>query len=84
MERLVALLIGIFVLILGYPIGYFLARITSEELQSGQKWFKLIILLSLIGAIFGLIFSIDALFFSFLFFAIVTSRSLISKKQKVR
>ncbi len=78
------ILLGVAVLVLGYPLGKFLAHITKEELAAGQRWFKLIILLSIIGAIVGLILNIDVLFFSFLFFAIVTSRSLISKKQKVR
>jgi len=68
---------GIVVLILGFPIGSFLAKITKEELSSGQKWFKLIIFLSLIGGFIGLIIGNDALMFSFFFIAIVTSRSLI-------
>ncbi len=64
------------ILALGIPIGNLLAKFTEEELKSGQKWFKLIILLSLLGGIAGLIFSEDILMFSFLFIAIVTSRSL--------
>ena len=77
MEEVINLLIGIFILILGFPIGSFLAKITKEELSSGQKWFKLIIILSLIGGFVGLIIGSDVLMFSFFFIAIVTSRSLI-------
>lgn len=76
MTELIKLLIGIIILIIGFPIGNYLAKITKEELKSGQKWFRLIILVCFIGAISSLIFRNDALLFSFLFIIIVTSRSL--------
>ena len=76
MQEIIKLLIGILVLILGIPIGNYLAKITKEELLSGQKWFKLIIIISLIGAFISLIFRNDAILFSLLFISIVTSRSL--------
>lgn len=80
MHEIVKLLIGIGVLILGFPIGNLLARATKEELASGQKWFSLLILICMIGAIVGLIIGNDALTFSMLFIAIVTSRSLKKKR----
>lgn len=73
---LIQIIVSLIVLALGIPIGNFLAKITKEELRSGQKWFKIIIILCLIGAVFFLIFEEDALLFSLLFIAIVTSRSL--------
>ncbi|MFW6233112.1 MAG: hypothetical protein ACOC3Z_00445 [Nanoarchaeota archaeon] len=76
MTELIKLLIGIIILIIGFPIGNYLAKITKEELKSGQKWFRLIILVCFIGAISSLIFRNDVLLFSFLFIIIVTSRSL--------
>ena len=76
------LLIGIAILVLGWFIGNFLARITKEELRQGRKWFKLIIILSLIGAVVSLAFREDVLLFSFLFIAVVTSRSLVKEKKK--
>ena len=76
MSELLKLLIGISVLLLGIPIGTFLARLTKEELKDGQKWFKLIIIISLIGAIISLILRIDFLLFTFLFIAIVTGTCL--------
>lgn len=74
------IIIGILILVLGIPIGNYLAKQTEEELKSGQRWFKRIILLSLMGAIIGLIIRNDILIFSFAFIAIVTSRSLKKKK----
>tara|TARA_Y100000034_G_scaffold107346_1_gene136812 strand:+ start:12110 stop:12343 length:234 start_codon:yes stop_codon:yes gene_type:complete len=76
MQEIIKLLIGILVLILGIPIGNYLAKITKEELLSGQKWFKLIIIISLIGAFISLILRNDVILFSLLFVSIVTSKSL--------
>ena len=67
---------GIILLSLGIPIGNILARMTKEELKSGKRYFKSIVILSLIGVLVGLVFSDDILLFSFAFIAIITSRSL--------
>jgi len=80
MQEIIKIFIGIGVLILGIPIGELLARRTKEELRFGKKWFKLIVLISLTGGLIGLIIGSDVLMFSFFFIAIVTSRSLKSKK----
>lgn len=79
MEEIIRLLIGLVILALGWPIGNFLASKTKEELKSGQKWFRLLIVISLIGAVISLILWNDVLLFIFCFIAIVTSRSLIKK-----
>ncbi|GBE20652.1 hypothetical protein BMS3Abin17_01394 [archaeon BMS3Abin17] len=79
MQEVVRLIIGVAVLLLGIPIGNYLSKQTKEELKSGQKWFKLIIIISLIGGFAGLITGNDVLLFSFFFIAIVTSRSLKKK-----
>ena len=76
MLEIVKILIGIGVLILGIPIGNILARFTKEELKAGKKWFKIIIILSLVGGFVGLIIGNDVLLFSLFFIAVVTSRSL--------
>jgi len=76
MQEIFSLLIGIVVLLLGWPIGSYLASQTKEELKSGQKWFKLIILVAGIGVILSLIIGNDFLLFAFLFMIVVTSKSL--------
>ena len=76
MQEIFKLFIGVLVLILGIPIGNFLAKKTKEELKDGKKWFKLLIVLSLIGGFIGLIIGNDTILFTFFFIAIVTSRSL--------
>ena len=79
MNEMIKLIIAILILLFGFPMGDYLAKKTKEELKAGQKWFKIIILLSLIGGLIGLIIGNDILMFSFFFIAIVTSRSLKRK-----
>ena len=76
MEQILKMAIGIAFLLLGIPLGSYLAEKTKEELKQGRKWFKLIIVVSLVSSIVALIIQNDFLFFSFLFIALVTSRSL--------
>ena len=76
MQEVLKIAIGIAFLLLGTPIGSYLAEKTKEELKQGRKWFKLIIVVSLVSSIVALIIQNDFLFFSFLFIALVTSRSL--------
>jgi uncharacterized membrane protein YfcA len=82
MQEILKIVIGICVLALGIPIGNILARNTQEELKEGKKWFMLLIILSLVGALLNLIFLNDALMFTFLFIAIVTSRSLTVRNKE--
>ena len=81
MQELIKLLLGCLFLLAGYPIGNYLVKITKEELKDWQKWFKLIILVCMIGTVVSLIIRNDALLFSFLFIIIVTSRSLRKKRK---
>ena len=82
MLEIVGLFIGIAVLLVGIPIGSYLAKLTKEELSQGQSWFKLIIVKSFLGVIISLILRNDTFFFSFLFIAIVTSMSLKKRRKR--
>jgi len=73
---MIKILIGILVLLFGVVLGNYLAKNTKEELKSGQVWFRLIIIVSLVGGFAGLWSNSDAIMFSLFFVAIVTSRSL--------
>ena len=80
MNELIKILVGVCFVVLGFFLGNFLAKITKDELNSGQNWFKIIIFLSSIGVIVNLIIGNDILLFSFLFIVAVTSISLITKR----
>ena len=79
---MINLFIGILILLAGIPIGNYLAKNTKEELKSGQNWFKVIILISLVGGFIGLLINNDVLLFGFFFIAIDTSRSLERRIKK--
>lgn len=79
MNEYLKLVIGIFALLLAIPIGNLLAKLTKEELKSGQFIFQAIIILSAVSAMTSLFFRNDTLFFTFLFIALVASRSLVCK-----
>ncbi len=81
MQEIYILVIGGILLLLGIPIGDILAKVTKEELEQGKKWFKLLIIASLILSVIFLILKKDDLFFTMLFIAIVTSRSLNIRKE---
>lgn len=76
MQETIKFVIGIIIVLLGIPIGNFLASRTKDEQRAGQRWFKGIIILSLLCSFLAIILRNDILFFSFLFIAIITSRSL--------
>jgi phosphoglycerol transferase MdoB-like AlkP superfamily enzyme len=80
MQEVLKIIIGIAILIIGIPVGNILAKSTREELRIGRKWFTILISICIIGAVFSLIFGNDAFLFSFLFIAIVTSRSLVRRR----
>ncbi len=80
MNEWLELLIGIFVLILGVPIGDLLRKVVEkDEIKKGQKWFIILVWLGLIGGLAGLVMRNDVLLFSGFFIAIVSSRSLKKK-----
>jgi hypothetical protein len=76
MEEVLKLLIGSFVLLLGIPIGDLISKLTKEELSSGKIYFKILVLIGLIGGLVGLVMGNDVLLFTMFFISIVTSRSL--------
>lgn len=75
-EEMLKLTIGIFVLILGIPLGKLLSKITLEEMGIGKPWFKIIVLISFIGGMICLFLKKDFLMFGFFFITIVTTQSI--------
>ncbi len=83
MQEIIKLLIGIFILLLGIPIGNFLAKQTKEELKEGRKYFVILVILGLIGGAIGLIIRNDVILFTMFFIVIVTLKSL-KKDRKLK
>jgi len=72
--------------LLGYPVGRFIAANTKEELKAGKIWFKLIILICLIGIFASLIFikgdNLISLIASFIFIILMIYASLKYKGRR--
>ncbi len=76
------ILIGIGFLVGGVFIGKVLAGFTKEELQEGQPYFKLLVIIGLVGGLIGLIIGNDVLLFTMFFIAIVSVQSVKKPKKK--
>ena len=76
MNEILRLVLGICVLVLGFPIGTLLAKNTKEELKIGRRYFRLVVVASLVLGVYGLFIRDDVFLFTGFFIAIVTSRSL--------
>lgn len=81
MDLIKALLI-ILVLVLSLPLGYLLAHLCREELVKGRKWFRYLIILSLIGAIGSYLFGIYESALTFVFISVVAIVSYIKSSNK--
>lgn len=60
------ILLGVFLLFLSWAIGYLIRRGAREELETGQPYFRAIILFSFLGAVGALFLQNDVFFFFFL------------------
>ena len=81
MEENVMLLVSVFILLLGVPLGRVLRRFAGkEEIDIGQKYFKAIIIITILGTIVSLVFQKTYLVFTFVFILILTKESIKNKK----
>ena len=69
------LLIGVLALILAFPLGSYLRKLTLDEQKQGKKWFFYIMILGVLSAIVSLIFRNDVLMFTFLFTSMIALQS---------
>ena len=76
------MLIEIIILLLAIPSGYLIAWLARDELEDGKKWFRILIIVSIIS---GIWFYLIGLFYISLtsgFIFIVSLISLIKSKDK--
>lgn len=79
MQEIIKLLIGTGALLLAYPLGVILNKLTKDEQKQGRPWFALLLGLGLISGTTGLIISKDWLMFFGFFVAIISSQSLTKR-----
>jgi ABC-type sugar transport system permease subunit len=66
----------ILILLTAIPVGLLIAWLTKEELRDGQRWFKLIALLSCVGSVAFLILKNEIVALSLVYMAIVSYMSV--------
>lgn len=72
--------LSVFVLLTSIPVGLVLARLTPEELADGRKWFKLIILVSVLGVCLFYFLKNYVIALTFVYILIVTFVSFMKSK----
>jgi ABC-type sugar transport system permease subunit len=69
-------LLVVFTLLTAIPVGLLIAWLTKEELRDGQKWFRLIVLLSCAGSVAFLMLKNEIVALSLVYSAIVSYMSV--------
>ena len=70
------------IIILAIPLGFLIAHLTKEELEDGRKWFKFIIIISLITGFIGAYLRLYYIVWTCGFIAIISFISLIKSLNK--
>jgi len=76
------MIVEIIILILAIPIGLLIAYLTRDELLEGRKWFKIIMILGVVGMVWFLLTGVSYLAYTFGFVTILAFVSFIKSKDK--
>ena len=77
------MLIEIIILLLAIPTGFLIAALTKDELIQGRKWFKILILASILGVFGFWIYGFPYISWTCGFILIVSLISLIKSEDKI-
>lgn len=76
------MIIDIILLLLSIPVGFLIAWLARDELMQGRKWLKILIVISVIGAIVFYFMKNMPVTFTFVFIIIVSVVSLVKSYDK--
>ena len=76
------MIIEIILLVLAIPVGYLIAWMARDELLDGKKWFKMLVVASLVLGGLLWIFGFAYISLTFVFMAIVSFVSIIKSSDK--
>jgi len=77
------IMLHLIILITAVPVGWFLAKLSKEELVPGKRWFKVIIYsLIIIGLVFFLSYRDMPILLALAYMAIITYMSVYKSKDK--
>jgi len=74
------MIIELLILILGIPVGLLISWYSRDELISGRKWFKILIIFSTILGIWGLLIKFDYISWTAGFMIIISFTALIKSR----
>jgi uncharacterized protein YacL len=74
------MLIELIILILGIPVGLLIAWMCKDELKQGFRWFRMLVILSLVLALFFWLYGLGYIALTCGFIAIVSLISVIKAK----
>jgi hypothetical protein len=70
------LFIDVLIFLVSIPVGFLIAGLANDELKQGMKWFKNLMIVSVLGVAGGLFFNLGYLAWTFGFIGIVSGVSL--------
>ncbi len=70
----------IIILLLAIPVGYLIAWLSYDELAAGRKWFRILIITSILAGIWFYLIGMKHIAFTSGFILIVSLISLIKSK----
>ena len=76
------MILEVIILILAFPVGYLIAYWTRDELIQGRKWFKMIIIASILGGFWFFIIGEDYISLTLIFILISTFISYLKSHDK--
>lgn len=79
---LIKMLIEIIILLLAIPSGYLIAWLARDELKDGRKWFRILIIASMISGIWFYLIKLFYISLTLGFIFIVSLISLIKSKDE--
>ncbi len=74
------MILEIIILILAIPAGYLIAWLSHDELKAGRKWFKALVILSIILGLFFYLIGKEYAGWTMAFVFIVSLISLVKSK----
>jgi drug/metabolite transporter (DMT)-like permease len=72
------MIIEILILIAGIPVGLYIAWLASDELKEGRKYFRILVIIGLIGAVGFWLYGRNVEAFSSGFIAVVSLTGLLA------
>ena len=76
------MLFEIIILLLAIPVGFWIAWLARDELVQGKKWFRILIIASILGIIWFWLTGLDHISWASGFILIVSFISLIKSEDK--